>query len=349
LWQEISLDRNEKMLEHIALDTNDLDGDSNTTEYRPYAVHEDFQNTAWGVSGADGDLAERYDYSDPYGVSETKDGGGSSLGAYASDVFNRKRLHGGFVEEVSGLYDFRNRWLNPETGSWLSRDPLGAVDSENLYASFLGRPNSMRDPNGLNARGWKNCYDCPCSATANNGAASLSAAIGSNAGSYPTQEMEDIFSQVKDWLDGGKVKFECSKNCDDDGRCADTSFEYTATDIFGILDGDITVTICMEEKWFEYHLPTHDWPLYKCRWRIRENKTCTGKGCGTLLSHEFGHILCMAAYQYPGVINREEYNNCNNHDTYGGLEGFTDCAKAVLECALNPASCGAMVSECPDV
>ena len=61
------------MLEHIALDTNDLDSDTDTTEYRPYAVHEDFQSTVWGLSDTDGDILERYNYTDPYGVSDSED------------------------------------------------------------------------------------------------------------------------------------------------------------------------------------------------------------------------------------------------------------------------------------
>jgi hypothetical protein len=59
LWQEIAMRSGERMLEHIALDTNDLDADTNTTEYRPYAVHEDFQSTVWGLSDTDGELLER--------------------------------------------------------------------------------------------------------------------------------------------------------------------------------------------------------------------------------------------------------------------------------------------------
>lgn len=148
LWHEVPMVRGERMLEHVALDTNDLDDDQDTDEYRPYAVHEDFQSTVWGLSEADGDLAERYLYSDPYGVSLSEDGAGGSLGAYSTDVFHRKRLHGGFVEEASELYDFRNRWHRPEMGVWMSRDPFGYVDSYNLYSTFGSAPNSLRDPNG---------------------------------------------------------------------------------------------------------------------------------------------------------------------------------------------------------
>jgi len=151
LWQEIPLDRGEEMLEHIALDTEDLDSDSDTDEYRPYAVHEDFQSTVWGLSDTDGDLLERYDYSDPYGVSSSRDLGGNGLGDYATDVFHRKRLHGGFVEELSELYDFRNRWLDPATAGWMSRDPLDWKHLGLRYEAFLASSLQMVDYFGLHS------------------------------------------------------------------------------------------------------------------------------------------------------------------------------------------------------
>ena len=46
------------MLEHIALDTEDIDGDTNTTEYRQYAVHEDFQSTVWALSDVAGEIGQ---------------------------------------------------------------------------------------------------------------------------------------------------------------------------------------------------------------------------------------------------------------------------------------------------
>lgn len=159
--------RGERMLEHIALDTNDLDSDTDTTEYRPYAVHEDFQSTVWGLSDTDGDILERYNYTDPYGVSDSEDAAASALGDFATEVYHRKRLHGGFIEKASELYDFRNRWLDPEAGGWLSRDPLGFVDSWNQYQAFRADPLTRTDRFGLSSIQDKQaCFqkdsgDCP--------------------------------------------------------------------------------------------------------------------------------------------------------------------------------------------
>jgi RHS repeat-associated protein len=43
-------------------------------------------------------------------------------------------LHGAFKSDGSGLVYFRNRWFSTRTGEWISRDPLGNIDSTNLYA-----------------------------------------------------------------------------------------------------------------------------------------------------------------------------------------------------------------------
>ncbi len=147
--QEIPRDRGEGMLEHLARDDQDLDGDQDTSEYRPYAVHEDFQHTVRALSDAGGAVVERYRYPDPYGGTETEDGSGNPLGPFASRVHHLKRLHGGVTDAATGLYDFRNRWLEPETGAWTARDPLGDVDSLNPYGFLLCSPLDGTDAFGL--------------------------------------------------------------------------------------------------------------------------------------------------------------------------------------------------------
>jgi len=147
LWHEVPLP-GEGMLEHVALDTNDLDGDQDTDEYRGYAVHEDYQDTVWGLSDTDGDLVERYRYREPYGDNYAEDGSDARVGDYASDAYEAKRLHGGVVSEALEVYDFRSRWLDPEVGGWRSRDPQGVSDSPNLYQAFWSRPLSVTDQSG---------------------------------------------------------------------------------------------------------------------------------------------------------------------------------------------------------
>ncbi len=149
LWQEAPWNNGERMLEHIALDTNDLDTDENVSEYRQYAVHEDFQDSVWGLSGTNAAIAERYNYTDPYGLSDSEDGSASALGDFATQMFHRKRLHGGFVELESGLYDFRHRWSEDSAGLWILRDPLSTLDSLNLFQFCLADPLLTVDQYGL--------------------------------------------------------------------------------------------------------------------------------------------------------------------------------------------------------
>ncbi len=48
-----------------------------------------------------------------------------------------------------GLYHFRARWYNPETGRWLSKDPIGISGALNQYAAFGNSPVNFIDPYGL--------------------------------------------------------------------------------------------------------------------------------------------------------------------------------------------------------
>jgi len=59
-------------------------------------------------------------------------------------------FHTALKSEATGLLYFRNRWYSTTAGQWLSQDPLGPVDSHNLYA-FNGFDSvNFVDPWGLN-------------------------------------------------------------------------------------------------------------------------------------------------------------------------------------------------------
>lgn len=60
------------------------------------------------------------------------------------------------MDSVLKQYDFRNRWLAAEEGNWFSRDPLGNIDSENLYQLFSCNRLRLVDQFGL--------FDCDTSA-----------------------------------------------------------------------------------------------------------------------------------------------------------------------------------------
>jgi len=56
-----------------------------------------------------------------------------------------------FAEPMTGLVYARARWYDPNTGSFLSPDPKGYVDSSNLYSFAGGDPVNGRDPTGEDA------------------------------------------------------------------------------------------------------------------------------------------------------------------------------------------------------
>ncbi|MCP4896163.1 MAG: RHS repeat-associated core domain-containing protein [bacterium] len=58
-------------------------------------------------------------------------------------------FQGLWTDPVTGLSYARNRWYDARNASWLSEDPVGAVDSTNLYAFVGWAPHVGRDPMGL--------------------------------------------------------------------------------------------------------------------------------------------------------------------------------------------------------
>lgn len=59
-------------------------------------------------------------------------------------------FHGySFTEPAHGRIYARARWYHPQTGTFLSPDPLGYRDSANLYAFAGGDPVNRRDPLGM--------------------------------------------------------------------------------------------------------------------------------------------------------------------------------------------------------
>jgi RHS repeat-associated protein len=49
----------------------------------------------------------------------------------------------------SGLYLTKYRFYDPQTGRWLSRDPIGEEGGFNLYGYVVGDPVNWIDPEGL--------------------------------------------------------------------------------------------------------------------------------------------------------------------------------------------------------
>jgi RHS repeat-associated protein len=90
------------------------------------------------MTDASGTVVARYDY-DPWGRSTTV------IGTTKPD-FNFTGL---YQHAKSGLDLAMYRVYDPNLGRWLSRDPIGENDGNNLYAYVRNRPASATDPLGL--------------------------------------------------------------------------------------------------------------------------------------------------------------------------------------------------------
>ena len=109
-------------------------------------THRDDLNSLTSISKDNGDILERYEYGD-YGKVSFFNAAGLSIPAPA---YNAQHLYTGrSLITGTGLYDYRFRVMDPETGRFVHKDPLGFVDSMNLYSYGIVSPYSGGDPYGL--------------------------------------------------------------------------------------------------------------------------------------------------------------------------------------------------------
>ena len=90
----------------------------------------DIQGTVWGYADSANNVVARWTY-DAWGnvLSEV-----CTVPALAT---LRYRFQGREWSAATGLINFRMRWYDPDTGRWLSKDPIGLGGGLNLYA-FCG-------------------------------------------------------------------------------------------------------------------------------------------------------------------------------------------------------------------
>ncbi|MFC8076349.1 RHS repeat-associated core domain-containing protein [Streptomyces sp. NPDC057307] len=96
----------------------------------------DALGTVVGLANADGTVATSYTY-DPYGQPTTS--GSASTNPY---TFTGRESDG------TGLLYYRNRYYDPESGRFISQDPIGYAGGTNLYQYALSSPTTYTDPSG---------------------------------------------------------------------------------------------------------------------------------------------------------------------------------------------------------
>ncbi len=115
-----------------------------TTSNTYYAI-KDYQNTVIALVDEIGAVVESYEY-DAYGNIKILDAASAEL--TESAFGNRYLFQGREYDSTTGLYYFRARWYNPETGRWLSKDPIGIAGGLNQYVAFKNNPVNNVDPKG---------------------------------------------------------------------------------------------------------------------------------------------------------------------------------------------------------
>ncbi len=110
-----------------------------------YYYLKDLANTVLALANSSGSIVESYVY-DAYGNVTIRNGSGTVIPVSAYG--NRFLFQGREYDYTTQLYHFRARWYDPETGRWLSNDPIGISGGLNLYAFCSNDPVNFVDPMG---------------------------------------------------------------------------------------------------------------------------------------------------------------------------------------------------------
>ena len=96
----------------------------------------DALGTVAALANTDGTIATRYTY-DPNGKPTTT--GSATANPYTFT---------GREDDGTGLLYYRNRYYDPQTGRFISQDPIGHAGGTNLYQYALSSPTTYTDPSG---------------------------------------------------------------------------------------------------------------------------------------------------------------------------------------------------------
>jgi len=148
------------------------------------------------VVSAQGKSLGKLDYG-PYGEQEK-----------ATGKLTDFRYAGMLYHPNSGYYFTHYRVYDPETGRWLSRDPIGEAGGINLYGYVKGNPLSYTDPKGLQvSQGAKGVLFCIRFPQVCGSAAKASAAAAGAACAKAVDKLKNwIFNGEDTPADGNRVK-----------------------------------------------------------------------------------------------------------------------------------------------
>ena len=110
-----------------------------------YYYHTDGIGSTTAITDNNGNIVERVKYG-IYGIPEFTDKDGVEL--TASTIGNEYLFQGRRFDKSLNMYHYRARAYDPTTGRFLQTDPLGYVDSMNLYQGMNMNPYNFVDPLG---------------------------------------------------------------------------------------------------------------------------------------------------------------------------------------------------------
>jgi RHS repeat-associated protein len=131
-------------IDNLLAFTDHTGGATNT-----YFALTDHLGTVHAFADESGSIVESYKYDAWGNVLGIYDGSGTPITHQQSTIKNRYLFQGREYSWATGLYFFRARWYDPETGRWLSKDPIGISGGLNQYVAFDNNPVMLRDPLGL--------------------------------------------------------------------------------------------------------------------------------------------------------------------------------------------------------
>jgi len=167
-WQVVEVRKNQASdadpIEQFVYDTNYIDAlvmrwydanQDNAADEQFYLYDASFNVTA--LLDEDGLAIERYRYT-PYGERIVLDADFTADADNTTDYANHRGFQGLNHDDESGLIENRARMLDPLTGRFIQRDPLGYPDGMNTYAAYHVMWGGV-DPMGLYSD--EDCYkDC---------------------------------------------------------------------------------------------------------------------------------------------------------------------------------------------
>lgn len=148
-----------RYIDEVLSMARDVDGNGSA---ETYYLHCDDMYNVMAVTNATGVVIERYDYTD-YGAPSFFDPADDSL--EGSLVQNPFLFVGRRLDQETGFYHFRTRFMDPQVGRFVSRDTKGIWSDERALGNGLSyaanNPFTLLDPLGLAADDQETTQDSP--------------------------------------------------------------------------------------------------------------------------------------------------------------------------------------------